>query len=83
MQRNDNRHGTVETIEKIGVSFERLRYWEHVGIVKPTYVPCGKRKYRRYSKEDIQRAIEIKMFVDKEKYTLEGAIKKLTSNHEG
>ena len=75
--RNDNMFGTVTTVEKIGVSFERLRYWEQRGIVTPRYTQCGTRKFRRYSKEDINRAILIKKLVDEEKYTLEGAIKKL------
>lgn len=74
---NDNRFGTVEAVKKIGISPERLRYWERLGIVKPKYVPCGTRKFRRYSQKDIQRAILIKMLVDEEKYSLEGAIRKL------
>ena len=73
----DDRFGTVETIRKIGISSERLRYWEKVGIVKPKFVPCGTRRFRRYSTEDIHRAVLVKLLVDDEKYTLEGAIKKL------
>jgi DNA-binding transcriptional MerR regulator len=75
--RNDNRFGTVAVVKKTGISFERLRYWEQRGIVKPKYVQCGMRKFRRYSQEDINRAILIKRLVDKEKYSLEGAIRKL------
>ena len=77
MNRNDGRFGTVEVVKKIGISFERLRYWEQAGIVKPIYVQCGTRKYRRYSQEDILRAIFVKDLVDDEKYSLEGAIMKL------
>ncbi len=75
--RKDNRYGTVEATKRIGVSFERLRYWEQREIVKPRYVRCRTRKFRRYSQEDIDRAILIKRLVDDEKYTLEGAIRKL------
>ena len=74
---NDNSLGTVEAVKKTGVSFERLRYWEHIGIISPRYIKCGTRKFRRYSKEDIRRAIFIKSLVDDEKYSLEGAIRKL------
>lgn len=77
MNRNDNRFGTVKVVEKIGVSFERLRYWEQRGVVEPMYVQCGTRKYRRYSHEDMKRALFIKMLVDDEKYSLEGALRKL------
>ena len=71
------RFGTVETIKKIKISPERLRYWEKAGIVSPKYVNCGTRKFRRYSEEDINRAILVKMLVDDEKYSLEGAKRKL------
>ena len=73
----DNSIGATEATEKIGISSERLRYWERLDIVKPKYVQCGTRKFRRYSEEDIHRAVLIKTLVDTEKYTLEGAIKRL------
>ena len=37
-KRNDGRIGAIEAVEKIGVSSERLRYWETAGIVKPIYI---------------------------------------------
>jgi len=69
--------GIVEITRQVGVSPERLRYWERLGIVKPRYVQCGTRKFRRYSQEDIHRAALVKSLVDCEKYSLEGAINKL------
>ena len=69
--------GSVKTLEKIGISFERLRYWEKAGIVKPKYLKHGTRKFRRYSTDDINRAIFISKLVDKDGYSLEGARKKL------
>jgi len=80
---NDNRFGAVETSEKIGISTMRLRYWERLGIVRPKYVQCGTRGFRRYSQEDIHRAALVKALVDTEKYTLEGAIRKLEDEQEG
>jgi DNA-binding transcriptional MerR regulator len=56
---------------------ERLRYWENLGIVKPNYVQCGTRRFRRYSARDIQRAVLVKMLVDVERYSLAGAMRKL------
>ena len=73
----DGLFGSFTITKKIGISLERLRYWENLGIVKPRYAPCGTRKFRRYSKGDIKKAILVKKFVDKEKYTLEGAVLKL------
>ena len=75
--RKDNRFGTIEATKKIGVSPERLRYWEQVGVVKPKHVQCGTRRFRRYSEEDIHRAMLVKLLVDEEKYSLEGAMRKL------
>jgi len=72
-----NMFGTVETIKRIGVSPERLRYWEKKGIVKPKYIQCGTRRFRQFSAEDIRRANLIKELVDIHKYTLAGAISKL------
>lgn len=74
---HDGRFGTTEAVKKIGVSFERLRYWERRSIVHPELIQCGTRKFRRYSREDIQRATCIRRLVDGEKYSLEGAIRKL------
>ncbi len=74
MKRNDNRFGTNDAKKKIGISFERLRYWENKGIVDPVYVECGTRRFRRYSKDDIQRAQFVKKLVDEDKYSLDGAI---------
>lgn len=76
-KKNDNRFGTQEATKKTGVSSERLRYWEQRKIIKPKYVRCGTREFRRYSQEDINRATLIKKLVDGEKYSLEGAIGKL------
>ena len=69
--------GSVEAARNIGISTERLRYWERAGIVVPTYVVCGTRRFRRYSSRDIARATLVKALVEDEKYSLEGAIRKL------
>jgi len=49
--------------------------------VKPEYVQCGTRRFRRFSQEDIIKAALIKKLVDKDKYTLEGAKRKLKETH--
>jgi hypothetical protein len=74
----DDRFGSVEAARRIGISTERLRYWERVGVVNPVYSQCGTRRFRRYSRNDIDRALFVKELVDHEKYTLEGAIGKLS-----
>ena len=73
----DGLFGSFTAAKKIGTSLERLRYWENLGIVRPNYVQCGTRKFRRYSPEDINRAILVKRLVDEEKYSLAGAMRKL------
>lgn len=74
---HDGLLGSFDMSKKVGVSIERLRYWEQVGILNPGYKECRTRRYRRYSPEDMNRAILIKMLVDDEKYSLGGAIMKL------
>jgi DNA-binding transcriptional MerR regulator len=76
--KGDQQFGSVEAASKIGISTERLRYWERRGIVKPTYLQAGTRKFRRFSFQDIERAKFVRELVDHEKYTLEGAMVKLT-----
>ena len=76
-KRNDNRVGTIEVVKKTGLSSERLRYWEKAGIISPAYIQCGIRRFRRFSKRDINKILIIKKLVDHDKYTLEGAIRKL------
>ena len=80
---NDSRIGTQEAVRKLGVSFERLRYWEVRGIVRPTYAKCGTRRFRRYSREDIRRASLVKFLVDSKKYSLEGALIQLVQDSKG
>ncbi|MCX5701622.1 MAG: MerR family transcriptional regulator [Candidatus Omnitrophica bacterium] len=74
---NDGLFGSFTVANKIGTSLERLRYWENLGILKPNYVQCGTRQFKRYSQEDINKAILVKKLVDEEKYSLGGAIMKL------
>ena len=78
----DNGLGTVEITQKVGISPERLRYWERLGIVRPKYAQCGTRKFRRYCQDDIHRAALVKALVDNDKYTLEGAIRRLAEEKE-
>ncbi|MBU4304984.1 MAG: MerR family transcriptional regulator [Candidatus Omnitrophica bacterium] len=74
---NGDGFGAVEVVRQVGISPEKLRYWEKRGIVKPRHVQRGKRKIRRYSQEDVHRAVLVKVLLDTEKYSLEGAIIRL------
>jgi DNA-binding transcriptional MerR regulator len=76
---SDNRLGSAEAARKIGISTERLRYWERAGVVEPAYARCGTRRFRRYSLQDLERAALVKSLVEEEKYSLEGAIRKLAA----
>jgi DNA-binding transcriptional MerR regulator len=77
---HDGLLGSFEMGRKVGVSIERLRYWEQIGIVSPTYTACRTRRYRRYSQRDVERAVLVKQLVDKDKYSLEGAVRILAKN---
>jgi len=69
--------GTIEAAKRIGISLERMYYWERKGVLKPSLRKSGIRKFRKYSLKDIQRALLVKDLVDREHYTLEGAIEKI------
>ena len=67
--------GMTEATQRIGVSSERLRYWELKGVITPYYITKGSKKIRRYSEEDVKLAMEIKRLIE-EGYTLQGATRK-------
>ena len=69
--------GIVEAARKIGVEIHRLYSWEQHGVVRPLKKTFGLRLFRRYSKDDIDRARYVKFLVDKEGYTLKTAVWKL------
>lgn len=69
--------GITEAITVLGVSPERLRYWELKGIIKPFYMSQGSKKVRRYSQNDIAICRDIKKMVDETGYTLKGAAERL------
>lgn len=79
---NDNLLGSCKVAKKTNISLERLKYWERLGAIKPKHAKCkhGMRKFRRYSQEDVLRIIGIKELIEKEGYSLRGAIKKLEEN---
>jgi len=78
-----NKIGITEATQKIGVSPERLRYWEYVGIISPIYTGSSSKPVRRYSEEDITIAIEIKNMIEKEGFSLKGAAERLNRPYKG
>ena len=69
--------GIIEAARKIGVEVHRLYSWEQHGVVRPLKKTFGLRLFRRYSKDDIDRARYVKSLVDEEGYTLKTAVWKL------
>ncbi len=74
--------GITEATRRIGVSAERLRYWEKKGVIVPEYVWNGGKRVRRYSKNDIDIARELKKLVEEGGYTLKGAAERLNRSYE-
>ena len=72
----------TEASRRIGISPERLRYWEQKGIISPEYVWKGAKRLRRYSYEDLRIAIEIRDMVGREGFTLKGAAGRLNCPYE-
>ena len=75
--RNKKSIGMTEAAREIGVSPERLRYWELKGVLAPRHAALGTRKVRRYSYNDVQIGLEIKYMVERGGYTLKGAAERL------
>ena len=75
--KNNGRFGTIEVAKRVGISIERLYYWERIGIVNPEMESFGIRQFRRYSREDIERAKRVKEMVDIEGYTLQAARRRI------
>jgi DNA-binding transcriptional MerR regulator len=71
------RIGMTEAIRRVGISAERLRYWELKGIITPDYDKRGAKKVRRYSDEDIAITSEIRKMVDDDGFSLRGAAERL------
>lgn len=74
---NDGLCGSFLITRTAGLSLERLRYWERLGIIHPSHIQCGSRRFKRYSRQDIEKVRTIKKLVDEDKYSLEGAIAQL------
>ncbi len=69
--------GMTEATRRIGISSERLRYWELKGVVAPAYEKRGTKNLRRFSLEDVEIAREIKRMVDTGGFTLKGAAERM------
>jgi len=67
-------YGTIEAAKRIDISLERMYYWVNRGVLNPVYKQSGIREFRRYTIRDIEKGIMVKNLVDKENYTLKGAI---------
>jgi DNA-binding transcriptional MerR regulator len=68
----DNTVSIGDASRLTGVSQKQLRYWEGRYINDPKRSVCGERAYRRYSREDIQKIIKIKEYME-EGFTLQSA----------
>jgi len=74
--------GITEATKKLGISPERLRYWEVKSLICPAYEGVGAKVIRRYSTSDIEIGLEIlKMLNDG--YTLKGAAQRLNLPYKG
>jgi DNA-binding transcriptional MerR regulator len=66
-----------EVAELVGVKPYVLRYWEsEFSILKPTKT---KSKHRLYRRKDIETLLQIKQLLHNERFTIEGARKRIKS----
>src|SRR5436190_20981369 len=64
-----------EVAELVGVKPYVLRYWEsEFSIVKPTKT---KSKHRLYRRKDVETLLQIKQLLHNERFTIEGARKRI------
>jgi DNA-binding transcriptional MerR regulator len=66
-----------EVADLVGVKPYVLRYWEsEFSIVKPTK---AKSKHRLYRRKDVETLLQIKQLLHNERFTIEGARKRIKS----
>ncbi|MFH1791750.1 MAG: MerR family transcriptional regulator [Candidatus Omnitrophota bacterium] len=82
-QRSRETVGMTEAVRQIGISAERLRYWELKGVISPVYVSHRSKQVRRYSMEDIDVAREIWRLIEDEGFTLKGAAERMNRPYRG
>ncbi|MFA4888827.1 MAG: MerR family transcriptional regulator [Candidatus Omnitrophota bacterium] len=74
--------GITEATRQLGISPERLRYWEAKGIITPAYERVGSKVVRKFSEVDISIGLEIvKMLQDG--FALRGAARHLNRPYKG
>ncbi|MGB2579059.1 DNA-binding transcriptional MerR regulator [Elusimicrobium simillimum] len=73
---------TIGDVKRIcGVPEYSVRYWEaEFGLIKPVRKASG---HRRYTRADIETILKIKDLIYRQKMTLEGAKKTLSSRAKG
>ena len=69
-------YGSTEVMERVNISRMQLFYWELKGIITPTRITMGSRKFKRYSQMDIETLAELKKYLN-QGYTLSSASKRL------
>ena len=65
-----------DVTERLGISLQRLYYWELKGVVRPLKMQIGSRKFKQYTEEDLQKLGQLKFLLDNG-YTLEDSIRKI------
>ena len=68
-----------EVAEIVGVKPYVLRYWEtEFSVVKPSK---SRSKHRLYKRRDVEALLQIKRLLHEERFTIEGARKRLKAPH--
>ncbi len=65
-----------EVCKLLELSYRQLEYWVLIGVVKPAFEPHGKKKYQKFSYEDLHFLKKVKALTD-EGYLVSRAAEKL------
>ena len=73
----DTLYSTSNVLKECGISCRQLYYWELIGLIQPRYESFGMRRFRRYTRADLDLLREAKALMDGG-FTLQAVREKLT-----
>ncbi len=73
---DDKQYPPKEVCRQVSLSYRQLEYWVLIGVVKPRLEPHGKKKYQKFSYEDLHFLKAVKALTD-EGYLVSRAAEKI------
>lgn len=78
----DTLYSTCTASKESGLSTRQLYYWELIGLIQPRYETFGVRRFRRYTRQDLEMLKQAKAMLE-EGYTLSAVKSRLGKGQNG